>query len=269
MNLGRAALEYARAGFAVFPLAPNGKKPAIARGRGVYDSSADLVRVAEWWRALPDANIGLAVRLEWLIVDVDVRSGGLQTLLSWPKIPITPTQHTATGGVHYVFQRPSCEVKGHAGQGVDVLGVGRYIVAAPSVINGKAYEWKIRLSSTPIAPLPPWLHARVMRQEKKTREATFQPKAAPDVIERARKYLATCDPAIEGQRGGTWTFVVAQKLVRGFALDDESAFELMKEWNRTCQPPWDDRGLRRKIKQARMTGSFDFGSLRDAPRRSA
>ncbi|HEY1956025.1 MAG TPA: bifunctional DNA primase/polymerase [Polyangiaceae bacterium] len=268
--LGLSAMAYARAGFAVFPLAPNGKQPAIARGRGVYDATCDEKQIAAWWLRWPGANIGLAVKPEWLVIDVDVRSGGFETLFSWPSIPVTPTQQTATGGVHYVFQRPSCDVRGKAGKGVDVLQVGRYIVAAPSVIGGKRYEWTIKLSATPIAKLPPWLHANVMRKERQPRaEKKPQEKSAPDIIERARKYLATCEPAITGQRGGTWTFVVAQKLVRGFALDDESAFLLMKEWNRTCQPPWDDYGLRRKIRQARTTGSFDVGGLRDAPRRSA
>lgn len=269
-NLASAALAYARAGLLVFPLAPNGKQPAIPRGRGVYDATTDIAQIEAWWKKWPGANIGLAVKPEWLVIDVDVRNGGIDTLMSWPTIPITPTQQTATGGVHYIFQRPSCDVKGKAGKGVDVLQVGRYIVAAPSIIGEKRYEWTRRLSTTPIAPLTPWLHAAVMRKEREApKPERIEPRAAANIVERARRYLAKIDGAVTGQRGGTHTFVVAQRLVHGFALDDASAFDLMKEWNAKCEPPWNDYGLKRKIREARRVGGFEHGSLRDAQRRSA
>lgn len=274
-NLASAALAYARAGLLVFPLAPNAKEPAIEGGRGVYDATNDQAIVRSWWRQWPSANIGLAVKAEWLVIDVDVRSGGPATVDEWltsrglREMPTTPTQFTATGGAHYVFARPSCDVKGKAGKGVDVLGLGRYIVAAPSLIAGKRYEWTKRLSTTPIATLPPWLHALVARPVLEPSKASPQPRASVDVIERARKYVAKCPPAISGSGGHTQTFLVAQFLVRGFALDDASAFALMKEWNANCCPPWRDYDLKRKIAQARTRGSVVVGSLRDAQRRSA
>ena len=91
--------------------------------------------------------------------------------------------------------------------------------------------------------------------------------AAGDVASRAASYLEHVGPAISGSNGGTHTFVVAQKLVRGFGLDDDTAFALLSRWNQTCQPPWSPRELRRKIEQARARGTMQEGSLANAERK--
>jgi hypothetical protein len=85
---------------------------------------------------------------------------------------------------------------------------------------------------------------------------------------RAAAYLARCAPAISGSGGHATTFVTAQRLVRGFALDEETAFRLICVWNETCQPPWSERELRRKIKQAADHGAMPEGELRDRRRAS-
>ena len=81
------------------------------------------------------------------------------------------------------------------------------------------------------------------------------------VFDRARKYLDKCDPAIQGSGGRTTTFLTAQRLVRGFALNNEDAFALMSEWNQRCVPPWSDRDLRTKIEEAASKGRFAEGDL--------
>ena len=69
-------------------------------------------------------------------------------------------------------------------------------------------------------------------------------------IERARRYIAKCGPAISGQGGHGATFHVAAVLVHGFALSEQDALMLLKEWNQTCQPPWKERELWHKIVSA-------------------
>jgi len=91
---------------------------------------------------------------------------------------------------------------------------------------------------------------------------------AGDIPSRAASYLEHVGPAISGSGGSTHTFVVAQKLVLGFGLDDATAYALMARWNQTCQPPWTERDLRRKIQQARERGTMQPGKLAHAPRPS-
>jgi len=73
---------------------------------------------------------------------------------------------------------------------------------------------------------------------------------AVDVVERARRYIAEIPGAVSGQDGSVQTFKVAQHLVRGFALDQSTAMNLLAEWNATCSPPWSEKELRHKIENA-------------------
>lgn len=84
--------------------------------------------------------------------------------------------------------------------------------------------------------------------------------------ERAAKYLDRCEPAVSGSGGHNTTFMVAQRLVRGFCLDEETAYRLMCGWNLRCSPPWSEHELRRKIREAVKRGTIAEGSLLDAPR---
>ena len=114
-------------------------------------------------------------------------------------------------------------------------------------VIGSGGTWP-RLSANAAARICGWLDV-----------ADPQPQSQPvqlggDVVERARRYLAHTPVAVTGEFGGTRTFIVAQHMVHGFRLDDATAYELLKEWNKGCKPPWTERGLKRKIKQAREHG---------------
>src|SRR4051812_39673427 len=74
-----------------------------------------------------------------------------------------------------------------------------------------------------------------------------------EVIERARRYIAKCPPAISGQGGHNATFHVAAALGHGFALSDTDALALLSEFNRGCQPPWSPKELLHKIESVSRT----------------
>lgn len=76
-----------------------------------------------------------------------------------------------------------------------------------------------------------------------------------NVLERVRRYLSKVPPAISGCGGHAHTFLLAQRLVRGFELDDDQALTLLREWNTTCQPPWSERELAHKVREARERGT--------------
>lgn len=94
------------------------------------------------------------------------------------------------------------------------------------------------------------------------REPRHEP--AVNAIRRARRYLSATPGAVAGHHGDDHTFRVCCRLVRGFALADEDAFELLSDWNAQCQPPWSERELRAKLRHARRYGREPITGLLEA-----
>jgi hypothetical protein len=80
-------------------------------------------------------------------------------------------------------------------------------------------------------------------------------------IDRARQYIAAIPPAISGQRGDVHTFRICCRVVRGFALADHDALDVLRDWNTRCEPPWSDRELADKLSRARRYGREPIGCL--------
>ncbi len=146
------ALQYARRGWAVFPLVPKTKRPLT--GHGLNDATTDPATIRAWWQEWPDANIGINCGASGLVVvDVDAKNGA-PGLATWQRLLPqiggqidTPTVQTPTGGYHYYYLAPQgvdlAQGNGKLGPGVDVKGQGGYVVAPPSIHpdTGTAYTW--------------------------------------------------------------------------------------------------------------------------------
>lgn len=84
-------------------------------------------------------------------------------------------------------------------------------------------------------------------------------------FERARAYLDKLPPAISGAGGHDATFRAACWLVR-FGLADGDAMSLLEHWNGThCQPPWTEKELRHKLKDARRVAGYEVRSVTSRP----
>ena len=83
------------------------------------------------------------------------------------------------------------------------------------------------------------------------------------VVERARKYVARIPGAISGSSGHNTTFHVACVLVIEFDLTQDQAFDVISEWNTTCQPPWSEHELQHKVESASKAVG-ERGRLRNA-----
>lgn len=158
-TLLEAALEFAREGWPVFPCQPSSKRPAT--GRGFLDATTSEKKIREWWRRRP-LNIGLPTGIKFIALDADSESA-VNTVRSFGTKE-TPTVKTARGFQWYL-KIPDFECRGNAGiiaEGIDVRGVGGYVVAPPSIHpTGPTYEW---LDKT-ILDFPDWL-ASFMRPKK-------------------------------------------------------------------------------------------------------
>lgn len=69
-------------------------------------------------------------------------------------------------------------------------------------------------------------------------------------FQRAAAWLSKVPPAVSGQNGHSTTYTAAVGLVHGFGLSEGDALSLLSDWNRSCQPPWSDRELIHKIRDA-------------------
>ncbi|MCX6463261.1 MAG: bifunctional DNA primase/polymerase [Pseudonocardiales bacterium] len=172
--LAAAAVRAAAAGWAVFPVRPRGKTPAV---RGWEDTATlDPDRILAWW-ASAAWNIGIAAgRSGLLVVDLDVPAPGphpaaaaargtdvLRRLAAdadaapaWD----TFTVATPSGGRHLYFRQPDGaglrNTQGALGPLIDTRGHGGYVLAAGSRGPGTR-RYRI-LRDVPVAPLPAWLH---------------------------------------------------------------------------------------------------------------
>lgn len=174
-----SALALAERGFAVFPLRPGSKVPAVREdweGLAVADPGA--LRERGW---PPESNIGIACGPSGLFVlDLDVpkqnRPGGepcsgaqaLRELAAGRPIPRTFTVATPSGGTHLYFRAPRGlglrNTVGRLGPLIDTRAAGGYVVAPGSVIGGRRYEIT---EDAPVAQVPRWI----------VRELTARPRA--------------------------------------------------------------------------------------------
>ncbi|MGC8643090.1 MAG: DNA primase family protein, partial [Isosphaeraceae bacterium] len=69
-------------------------------------------------------------------------------------------------------------------------------------------------------------------------------------LERAARYLERVPPGVSGERGHDRTFEAACILVKGFAFSIDEARPLLRAWNQRCVPPWSERDLEHKLKDA-------------------
>jgi hypothetical protein len=164
-DLGGAALALARRGLRVHPCRPNSKLPLLEGwpNRATLDPSA----IEAWWRRRPNANIGIACggAMRLLVVDIDPDAGGEASMAALERehgaLPPTVEAVTPRGGRHLYVIVPSGRPMpnnsaGKLGRGIDSRGHGGYVVAPPSVVNGRAYTWSVD-SGGRLAEAPAWL----------------------------------------------------------------------------------------------------------------
>jgi putative DNA primase/helicase len=227
------AINYSKQGWAVFPctskvpLTPNGFK----------DASNDPATVESLFAAHPNANIGLVTgKISGIfVVDIDIKNGagGAESLIELEKrnglVPPTKESLTWSGGRHLFFKYPEEGVGCRTGirPGIDIRGDGGYIIAPPSVVNGRPYAWEV--SNHPIVEAPDWL-LEMLSEKKPDLDMT-----QPQVFEK-------------GKRNSTLASL-AGKMRRLGCDQDQIEQHLLKINQDSCKPPLPERTVR-KIAQS-------------------
>lgn len=169
-----SAIEYVKCGFFVIPLVANGKALPPKDYKVTYANASNNTRVIRRWFHPEEGrfagwNIGIATGREGgcFVIDVD-RHGdedGIANMRALEEahgqLPIGPSQKTPNGGYHYLFrwQENATSSTNKIAPGVDTRGgdvntCRGHIVAFPSKVNGKQYEW---VSSGPLPMIPEWV----------------------------------------------------------------------------------------------------------------
>ncbi len=184
------ALSYAARGFNVFPVTPRAKKPPMTE-HGRTDATTDPDLIVAWWKRWPDANIAVATGPESNLAVLDIDD--VDALKALPdELPDTWIVVTPRGGHHW-YRYPAFElrnsggVKGWLGRqypGLDVRGMGGYVLAVPSVHpTGEAYAFAGERRR--LAPWPEWLRPARNEAVRATQSLRAE---GPKVVGRADRY---------------------------------------------------------------------------------
>lgn len=162
-NCLEAALNYANRGWAIVPLLEGGKRPLLSPN--IEFATTDAALIKGYFAKKPHLNFGL-VTDPYCCIDLDVfkilkesgEVGLVDGIANWQKLcsehntPLTLTHQSMTG--QHVFFRGDLPSKTNRETGISWFGVGWYMVAPPSIVQGVQYKV---LQDLPIAPLPDWL----------------------------------------------------------------------------------------------------------------
>jgi Bifunctional DNA primase/polymerase, N-terminal len=116
---------------------------------GIHDATSDPNVIRRWWVTEPNANVGIALDPDKVVIDVDPRHGGDASIRDFEarhgRLPASPMVGTAGGGRHlWMRQIAGAQLATAIGllPGIDILTDGSLAVAPPSVGgSGRCYEW--------------------------------------------------------------------------------------------------------------------------------
>jgi hypothetical protein len=263
------AVALSERGYRVFKLWVNGKLPILSGWYDVATNDPDEVR---WMWTDPatkeplDNNIGILTGGDFFVLDVDTKNGAkgnesLEGLVEMTGLDLSTRQVvTPTGGRHFYYALPDGrDVRNTASKiapGLDTRGHHGYVVAPPSMINERSYQWID--ADRPLVPAPSWLLDLCTRRDKKkaSRGIALVTLDQADAIECAREWLIDgAAEAVEGAGGNNTTFQVAAK-IKDFGVSEPMALELMLEhWNEEkAFPPWDPEDLQKIVGNAYQYG---------------
>ncbi|MFB6984106.1 bifunctional DNA primase/polymerase [Streptomyces scopuliridis] len=297
-TLLRAALDAAERGWAVFPLRPGDKRPALhgetacpgvgdcAAGHRKWEDRAttDPDRIRRAWSVRP-FNIGIATGPSGLIVvDLDMPKpknksnssadtpSGVTTFKALYErtgqaVPSTLRARTASGGHHLYFAVPPgvrlANTAGRLGPLIDTRAWGGYVVGAGSIVHGAAYAIA---DPAPVAQAPDWLLNALKPPQPPVRPVVLSmPKCGTRAAQAALERECDTVRAAPEKQGNTTLNRSTFKVGRFVAWGDIPRHEVEQAF----QAAGEERGLTVAECRATIRSALD-SSLRTAqPRKTA
>ncbi len=237
-------------GFSVFPCRRGEKIPATEHG--CLDATNDPSTIVHMFTE--EANVGIATGKGLFVLDFDATDGLQRFQERYQPLPKTVTAQTPRGG-HHCYFRSEAEIRNSQGkifQATDIRGTGGYVVAPPSKVNGKPYIWLPGHSpdDIPVAAAPDWLVALIAAVGKGVPAQTATTSSVESQAVRAcRAKLESLPAAVAGQGGHNATYRAACVIKRS-GVSFAEGFQLLREYNARCTPPWDEKEIYHKLEDA-------------------
>ncbi len=241
-KLHATAIAYAEAGIPVFPCVVDGKQPATKNG--FHDATTDIEQINTWWSE-KDYNLAFSPEDAGLFV-IDVDPGGDHFLIK----DRTYTVRTPRGGWHFYFEGSGKTTASKIAPHVDTRGIGGYVLAPPSVVDGKEYRIE---SDYAYAPIPEWVSKSLAKVEAPKKSAVEE-KDLQVNIDRAKRvlqnYVDKGDVSKEGEGGDDRLYRLACEMLDLGLSRDAAGFLISDIWNPHCQPPWEIDEIAIKVDNA-------------------
>jgi len=242
------AISYADLGWAVLPIwcvhdrqCGCGKPDCSSPGKhpwgrfapnGLKDATKDSKVIRSWFADGHTPNIGIRTGAESgiLVLDVDPRHGGDESLAALGELPTTATVETGGGGRHLYFQWPhGLNIRNSAGKlgpGLDIRGAGGYVVVPLSAhVSGGLYKW-LRDPHGGLADLPQHILEKLIEKPAPVKAST----PVNGIIPR-------------GHRDDTLTSMAGTMRRRG--MTEDAILAALQVENKRCEEPLADVDLNR------------------------
>lgn len=180
------ALAAVRLGVPVLPL--DGKVPVgWLVPNGVKNATLDEEQIRRWWSDNARHNVGGAVPRGVVVLDVDPRNGGKQSMDALCR-DHGPVPHTLRcnsggrdGGYHLWFRHVGRTLSARRLDGVDLKTHGGYLVLPPSVHpdSGRQYVWD---ETAPLPELPSFLYGALSDSPSRPRTKVFVPESERPLV---------------------------------------------------------------------------------------
>lgn len=216
----------------------------------------------------PGCNLGLhcgaveGASVQVVALDCDGLSA-IEFLRSRGVLP-TPIKTKTRKGFHLLYRHPGVfvptrlKVDGHP---LDVIGdsrAGGWNLVLPPSVHPCGFVYRAiggKWTGEQLADMPTFDPAWIPEKPAAVPCVRSNLPPAWKLTERTLKCaeaaLDKMHPAIQGQYGSRSTLIAALMLARRFQLDEDRIFDLLlRSYNPRCVPPWSERELRQKARDA-------------------
>lgn len=211
------------------------KKPIVGSWKHLQESPASEEQVEQWWQEYPSANVAILTGVEVNVVDADTPAA-----VKWCKENLTRTPWTVTTakGTHFYYHADGAEVKCSAGRGIDIRGVGGYVVG-PTSIHATGHTYTLNkdegVSCDNYVDLPSLCTDDIDKIESFRSAASSNAPNDKDVLLDLSEHPGYDKPASEGERNNALTQYAGSLL--GSGVGYEETLENCKRWNKTNERP--------------------------------